>query len=61
MGEGDKHVAVGLECPCRVAEGAAGPVGSSVWEHGSSYLSKGAVRDGALKAGRGFSCLLPPD
>lgn len=54
-------MAVGLECPCRVAEGAAGLAGSSVQEHGPLYLSKGAVGDGALKAGRGFSCLLPPD
>lgn len=59
--EGDEHVAVGLECPCRMAEGAVGLAGSSVQEHGPLYLSKGAVGDGALKAGRGFSCLLPPD
>lgn len=42
-------------CPCHLAEGAAGPVGNSVWGHEPLHLSKEAGRDGALGAGRGFS------
>lgn len=55
------HMAVGLVCPCCVAEGAAGLVGSSVQGHRPLYLSEGAVGGSALKAGRGFGCLLPSD
>lgn len=59
--EGGERVAVGLEVPCCGAGGAVGLAGSSVRGHRPLYLWKGAVGDGALKAGRGFGCLLPPD
>lgn len=49
-------MAVAVGCLCHLAEGAVGPVRSSVWGHKPLYPSKGAGRDGALGAGRGFSC-----